>query len=88
MELIDFSASPARAFRRGFLKGLAAPAMLYADFSPPPLPQARPLPELQPLAPLPKLAGTDGERLGAAWAAVGRDMAHVFAEHAPDEETR
>lgn len=88
MELIDFTASPARAFRRGFLKGLAAPCLLFADFPPPPLPQVRPLPAPAPLAPLPALSGADAERLGRAWAAIGHDMARVLARHAPAEENR
>lgn len=76
MILIDFTANPRAALAHGFLKGMAAPALLFADFAPPAVPKVEPLPRLAPPS------GSDAERLAGDWAAIGGDLARVIERHA------
>ena len=39
MMLIDFNIAPKSSFKRGFVKGLGAPAILFSTFNAPELPQ-------------------------------------------------
>ncbi|MDO5675294.1 MAG: hypothetical protein Q4G66_10330 [bacterium] len=43
MTLIDFTKDREKAFRHGFMKGLAAPVMLFGVFSTPEIPQVEPI---------------------------------------------
>lgn len=72
MILIDFNGSPAQAFRHGFLKGLAAPALLFnVDAVPAPI----------AVAPLTVPPRTDAEALAGDWQRVGDDLRRALARH-------
>lgn len=71
MFLIDFQRTPAQAFRHGFLKGLAAPVMLFHT-------EALSLPAVAPLVtPL----RSDSEALAGDWRRVGGDLRRAIARH-------
>lgn len=72
MILIDFNGSPAQAFRRGFLKGLAAPVMLFS---------AGNFPAPRAAAPLTVPARSDAEALAGDWQRVGDDLRRALARH-------
>lgn len=65
MFLIDFNTDAAQAFRHGFLKGLAAPTLLFnVDAVPAPI----------AVAPLTVPPRTDAEALAGDWQRVGADL--------------
>jgi hypothetical protein len=72
MFLIDFQQSPRRAFLHGFLKGLAAPVMLFHAEAPLALPS---------ITPLPVRRVSDAEALAGDWRRVGADLGAVIARH-------
>lgn len=72
MFLIDFKRTPTQAFRHGFLKGLAAPVMLFHV-------EALSPPRLVPPVPMPER--TDAEALAADWRRVGSDLRAALARH-------
>jgi hypothetical protein len=64
--VIDFDSTPRAAFARGFLKGLAAPVVLFSNstVSLPPVPQVKPVVS----------AGGDAGALSRDWVRIGGDM--------------
>lgn len=72
MYLIDFSSPPKRAFVRGFLKGLAAPVMLF---------DVEVAPALAPVEVIRAPDRTDAQALAADWRRIGGDLRAVMARH-------
>lgn len=72
MFLIDFKRTPPQAFRHGFLKGLAAPVMVF---------HAELLPDIPAIAPVPLPARSDREALAGDWRRVGGDLRAALARH-------
>lgn len=69
MFLLDFSLPPSKAFARGFLKGMAAPAYLYHVEDEPALPQAMMLTVSQTSV---------ADSLSSDWRTVGLDFDKVI----------
>lgn len=72
MFLLDFRRAPAQAFRHGFLKGLAAPVLLF---------HAEPLPPAAIVAPVAMPERSDREALAGDWRRVGGDLRAALARH-------
>lgn len=72
MLLIDFSETPKKAFARGFLKGLAAPMVLFSNYHAPSLPDIK-------WVTLPK-ESTD-QTLINDWIKIGGDINKVIVLH-------
>lgn len=74
MNIVDFTHLPSQAFATGFMKGMAAPVMLFANF---------PMPVIDvqvSVVEAPKHSGN-------AWEAVGDDMRKVFAEQLDSDDS-
>lgn len=73
MFVIDFKLSRKQAFSHGFLKGLAAPVMLYHAEAAPDLPAANyvVLPSVSP-----------AQAIAGDWMRIGSDMQNVIKKHA------
>ena len=72
MFTLDFGRSGRKAFTGGFLRGLAAPAMLYRSPEFPPLPKFEPV--TAPSYPI-------EQALAGDWARIGADMRKVIEQH-------
>jgi hypothetical protein len=72
MLLSDFSQSPAKAFLKGFLRGMAAPAYIYHTESAPPIPEAITIHTSSLNA---------SSALASDWRAIGLDFDRVIAAH-------
>ena len=72
MFTLDFSSSRRSAFAHGFLKGLAAPAMLYHREDAPKLPQ---------FVEIPPPSYSIAEALAGDWARIGADMSKVIEQN-------
>lgn len=72
MYLIDFNCSRKKAFAHGFMKGLAAPVMLFHFENAPSLPQVQYImPTTTPVS----------DVLANDWRRIGDDMARVIERH-------
>lgn len=80
MFLLDFDATPAKAFAHGFVKGLGAPVVLYHMESAPVLPT---------IAYLSAPTTSFEHELAADWRRVGADLQNVISRHGqtPTEQT-
>ncbi len=72
MFVIDFNATPAQSFAQGFIKGLAAPVMLYHVET---APEA---PHISPIQAPPRLSC---DALAGDWCKIGRDLRAVIDQH-------
>ena len=72
MYLLNFKDSPQQSFAHGFLKGLAAPVMLFHSEAAPPVPEVE---YLQP--PI----GSVRDALAGDWKKIGGDMKVVIGRH-------
>lgn len=70
MLLIDFKATPRTAFFRGFLRGLAAPVMLFENFDGPRIPA------IQQIVPPCHFA-----TIGGDWAKIGNDIRNATTRY-------
>lgn len=72
MLIIDFTSSRKKAFRHGFVKGMAAPLMVFGSFSAPALPQIEPVrvPNTSPR-----------ESMRHDWEMVGRDLRKAMLDY-------
>jgi hypothetical protein len=71
MILIDFYASPAKSFLHGFMKGLAAPLVLFGRF------QAPELPEVMTVSATASVNGMSRD-----WISVSHDLSTAIAKNA------
>lgn len=72
MLLINFSETPKKAFARGFIKGLAAPMVLFGNYPAPSLPELK-------WVTIPK-ESTD-QMLINDWIKIGNDINRVIVLH-------
>ncbi len=78
MLIINFSSSPKQAFAHGFIKGLAAPMILFGNYAAPPLPEINwiSLPSDPP-----------DQSLANDWKNIGTDFKNVMVIHGKTNET-
>jgi hypothetical protein len=79
MYLLNLSALPRQAFMHGFLKGLAAPIMIFSDWRAPDLPTI-------PAVEAPRAVPTQ-QVLAADWHRIGADLANVVSAHGNAQQT-
>lgn len=72
MFTLNFSKPPREAFRLGFLKGMAAPALLY---------HVEPLPVLPEVMTVSAPSYPVSQAMARDWAALGRDLKAVVSRH-------
>lgn len=77
MYVIDFRNSRRKAFAHGFMKGLAAPVMLFHSEQAPALPQVQYL--VPPTTPIHDVIASD-------WRRIGADIARVIERHGKTAE--
>ena len=77
MVIIDFSNSSKQAFKHGFLKGLAAPVMLFGNFNAPPLLEIKQIS-------FPNI--TDDQALNNDWLAIGSDFNNVITRYGKETD--
>jgi len=75
--LLDFSHNNSEAFVRGFIKGLAAPILLFGMFPAPPMMNA----------PFISLDSVTKKSINDDWNAIGCDFAKVISAHAQANQT-
>ncbi len=78
MVVLDFSDTRKQAFVRGFSKGMAAPMMLFGQFTVPPLPEVK-----QIIPP----SISDEQALENDWKAIGADFNNVIAKYGKESHT-
>ncbi len=79
MYLLNLSDLPRQAFTHGFLKGLAAPIMIFSDWRAPDLPTI-PAVEAPQAVPIQQV-------LAADWYRIGTDLANVVSAHGNAKQT-
>lgn len=72
--IIDFQSKPSAAFKRGFLKGLAAPVVLFSTNAAPGLPS------VALISPPSRPHGTAGA-LASSWVKVGAGLQAAIEQH-------
>lgn len=72
MFIIDFHASRRKAFQHGFMKGLAAPVMVFGAFTAPDV-------TAPPVLQMPHISV--GEALASDWAKIGYDIKRSVSEY-------
>lgn len=72
MFIINFKRTPEQSFRHGFLKGLAAPMMLF---------HVEELPAPTVVGPVTLMNRSDAEALAGDWRKVGNDMRSAIVRY-------
>jgi len=78
MVIIDFTETKKQAFIRGFHKGLAAPSMLFEQYSAPQLPEVKQIS-------LPTI--NENQALNSDWEKIGSDFKHVIVTYGTEAAT-
>jgi hypothetical protein len=78
MLIVNFSTTPKQAFTHGFIKGLAAPIILFGNYTAPTLPEIKwiALPSESP-----------DQSLAKDWKNIGTDFKNIIVIHGKATET-